>query len=281
MPLLKDHYVDVTVGDLRLKGHRVAFSVEKTVKKEPNTCELAIWNLNPENRARLEELRPKTNDDRGIPVVIDAGYQDYFSQIWYGDLRTAESIYEKPNWVTKLDAGDGEKAYQTARIGRSFGKKTPLRSVIKALLDELGIGTGNLWKFEHSLKQLGASSIFTHGKVLHGPARRHLDDFARSADLEWSIQDGALQLVDRGKVLDAQAVLLQGDPNTGLLQGASVDNKGILTVKMLMIADVRVGGLLVLDSKRIKGNYRIEKANWVADTHSKSDWTITAECSRY
>lgn len=279
MPQLKDQYADVTVGDIHLKGHRVAFSVEKTIKKEPNTCDLAIWNLNPENRAKLEELRPKADDARGIPVVIEAGYEGYFSQIWYGDLRTVESIYERPNWVTKLDSGDGGKAYQTARIGRSFGKKTPLRTALRAILDELGIGVGNLWKFEHALKQTGATSIFEHGKVMHGPARKHLDDFARSADLEWSIQDGTLQLVNRGKVLDAQAVRLSSE--TGLIGSPTVDNKGVLTAKCLMIADVRVGGLLVLDSKRIKGNYRIEKANWVGDTHSKSDWTITLEATRY
>lgn len=281
MPLLKDHHVDITIDTLRLQGHRVAFTVEKTLTEEPNVCEVAIWNLNEEHRAQLEELERKKEAKRGIPARIEAGYKEGFSQIWFGDLRSAKSEYDKPDWVTKISSGDGEKAFKNSRINIAMGKNTPMRTALRAILKELGLGTGNIWRIESQLKKVGATSVFAHGKVLSGPCAKHLTDICRSADLEWSVQDGTVQFLDRGQVLDAKAVLLRGEPNTGILEGASVDNDGILTVTTLMIPDIRLGGLLVVDSKRIKGNYRVEKATWRGDTHGTSDWTIEIQAARY
>jgi hypothetical protein len=278
MALLRNRHIECTVNTTKLAGHRVAFSVEKTIKEEPNTCELQIWNLNSDQRSEFEELEPKKEAPRGIPVRIEAGYEDQSSLIWIGDLRTVDSVKDGADWVTTFRSGDGEKAYQTARIGQSFGPRTSLPTALRAIADALGIGHGNLAKVALALKQTGATSVFTHGKVLSGSAAQAMTDFARSADLEWSIQDGALQLVDRGKALAGLAIRLTSD--TGMIDSPTVDNKGVLTVTMLMIPDVRPGSLLVLDSQRIKGNYRIEKANWFGDTHG-NEWFIQAECSRY
>ena len=283
MPELRTRYLDLTVADINMKGigreiPHVVFSVEKTLKKHPNTCEVAIWNLNPDHRAALEELRPKKNDARGIPCSIHAGYQNYYGQIFNGDLRSAWSIYEKPNWVTHLSSGDGEKSYRRARIKRSFGRKTSVSTALKAILDELGLGTGNLTKIESELSQLGATSYFEYGKVMSGSCVKHLDDLVRSSGLEWSIQDGTIQFLKQGKPLDGEVIRLS--PSTGLIGSPTVDNKGVLTAGMLMIADVRLGGLVVMDASRVKGTHRIEKANWKGDTLAKSDWTISIEGKR-
>jgi hypothetical protein len=105
-----------------------------------------------------------------------------------------------------------------------------------------------------------------------------LTALTRSAGLEWSIQDGNLQLLDRGKALAGTSLLLNSD--TGLLDSPTVDNEGVLTAKMLMIPGVRCGGLVTIDAKRIKGTYRIEKATWSGDT-SSTDWYVEINAKRY
>ena len=67
---------------------------------------------------------------------------------------------------------------------------------------------------------------------------------------------------------------------TGMLSSPTVDNEGTLTVRMLMIPDVRPGVLLVIGSERIKGGYRIEKADWTFDTFG-GPWEILVEAKRY
>lgn len=290
---LFDRRITVTVDTIQLTGLDCAFKIEKDLKAKPNTCELSIWNLTEEHQSQLEQLGSAPKGKKlgtgkalkpvvqpaasGIACLIDAGYADGTSQIWLGDLRTVDTVRDGPEWVTRLSSGDGEKAWQNAQLHVSYGPKSSLETALRAMARALGVGEGNLGKIVKDLKQAG-SAIFPHGTTISGPVSREITAFARSADLEVSIQDGALQFIDRGKALAGSALLLNSD--TGLLDSPTVDNQGILTAKMQMIPDVRPGRLVVMDAARIKGNYRIEKAVWSGDTASV-DWDITIQASRY
>jgi hypothetical protein len=278
MTELFDRVADVTIDRMRLTGHRVAFRVEKSLKPEPNTCELQVWGLNEDQRAGLEELQPKKESKRGIPVRIEAGYKGGASLIWLGDLRTAVSVKEGPDWVTALSSGDGEKAYQSARVALSYGPKTPIDTALRAMVRALGVDEGNVSQVAAQLRLRGVGKLLSQGAVISGPAARQLTDWARAADLEWSIQDGAIQFVDRGKALLGKAVRITSD--TGMIGSPTVDNDGVLTVTVLMMPDVKPGTLLVVDSRRIKGNYRVEQATWDGDSFGGS-WQITLTASRF
>jgi len=290
---LFDRRVTVTVDTIEITGLDVAFKVEKTLKPLPNTCELSIWNLTQEHQSQLEQLGQVSNGKdhkskklsastnkqatTGIGCKIEAGYKDATSLIWLGDLRTVDTVRDGADWVTHLTSGDGEKAWQNAKLHVSYGPKTPLETALRAMVRALGVGEGNLSKIVSKLKQAG-SAIFPHGTVISGPVSRELQAFAQSADLEVSIQDGAIQFVDRGKALGGTALLLSED--TGLLDSPTVDNEGVLSAKMLLIPDVRCGGLVTMDAARVKGTYRIEQAVWSGDT-SSTDWYVEIKGKRY
>lgn len=273
--LLFGREIVVTVDTIRLGGLDCAFSIEKTIKPEPNTCELTIWNLHDDHRAQLESIVPRKVRQAtvGIPCRIEAGYRDNTSVIWQGDLRTVESTFVQPDWVTTLTSGDGAKAWKHARFHVSYGPKTPIETALRAMARALGVGEGNLSKVVSRLKVAG-SAIFPTGKVYSGSVSRELVELARSADLEVSVQDGALQFIDRGKALQGTALRLA--PETGLVESPSIDNEGILSAKTLLIPDLRVGGTVVLDTRQVRGAYKVTKAVWSGDT-SAADWYITIE----
>jgi hypothetical protein len=268
----------ITIDTIQVTELDMSFRCKKTIKPDPNTCELTVYNLNAVNRAHLEELRPKKDALVGIPVKIEAGYADAQSLIWLGDLRTVETKPDGSTWVTELSSGDGEKACKKARVSQSFGPATSPDTVLRALAHAMGIGVGNLEFFaQKQLFDSLARQITSQGLVISGSAAKHLTRWAKSSNLEWSIQDGALQFTDRGKPLPGKILLLNSE--TGLIGTPTVDNEGLLTVTMLMIPDVLPGSLLVLDSERIKGNYRIREAEYEGDT-SGQPWYITAVCER-
>jgi len=278
-PVLFGRKCKVTVDTIEIDALDVAFKVEKTAKPLPNTCELAIWNLTPDHQSQLEQLAPRTREaaTKGIPCKIEAGYESGTSLIWLGDLRTVDTVRDGPDWVTTLSSGDGEKAWKNAKLHVSYGPKTALETALRAMVRALGVGEGNLSKVVSKLKQAG-SAIFPHGTVISGSVARELQAFAESADLEVSIQDGALQFIDRGKALGGSALLLNSD--TGLLDSPTVDNEGVLTAKMQMIPGIRCGSLVTIDAARIQGTYRIEKAVWNGDTASV-EWDIEINAKRY
>lgn len=283
----------VTIDTIQSDQHDIEFKVEKSLKPEPNKCSLKIYNLNAEQRAQIQELNPKTmpvssllkKKDKitarkqattGIPCKIDVGYRGKTSQIWLGDLRHGDSEKNGTDWITHLESGDGEKAYQNARIHVSYGPGTPKDVALRAIVRALGLGDGNVAKVAAGLTASGAA--YLQGTVISGPVAQQLTDFCRSAELEWSIQDGTIQFIDVGQALAASALLISED--TGMIESPSVDVDGILTVKTELLPDVRPGRLVVMDAQSIKGNYRIEKAIWEGESWGKN-WTITMHCRVY
>lgn len=264
--------VTVTVDTIEFTSLDCSFNITKTLKPEPNTCELTVYNMTREHQAQIEAL---SSSKKGIPCRIEAGYESETSLVWLGDLRQAQTTRDGSDWVTTFTSGDGEKAWANARQHVSFGPGISVETAMRSLVRALGIAEGNLSQVVAKLK-LAGSATFPSGANFTGSVSRNIVDIARSAGLEVSTQDGALQFLERGKALSGLALKIP----PSMIDSPSVDNKGLLSVRVLMIPGVQVGGIVVLDAERIKGNYRIEKATWTGDTH-ESDWYIDIEAKRY
>jgi hypothetical protein len=290
--LLFDRRWKVTIDTIEFENLDCEFKVEKTLKPAPNNCDLTVYNLTKDHQAQLEALSAlgvstaKTTKSggfkgtvgvSGIPCKIEAGYAAGTSLIWLGDLRTAETTREGPDWVTRVSSGDGEKGATSARLHISYGPKTSIDIALRAMAKAMGVGEGNLSKVVNTLRIAGAA-VFPTGITISGPVWRQMQNFAQSADLQLSIQDGALQFQDIGKALAGSALELKS--GTGLLDSPTVDNEGILTAKTRMIPGVRCGGLVVMNSLKVKGNFRIEKLTCDGSTFG-DDWGWTIQGKRY
>ena len=293
MGALFDRRWALTVSTLEVDAFAIHFRVEKTIKPEPNKVLIEVYNLNEDHRAQLQELAPgkkvgkvskrlgltSPNVKGSIPVRLEAGYkQDGTDLIFLGDLRTVDSEISGPDWITTITSGDGERAFRTARINQAFGPRTPVRTALAAAVKALGLGNGNFQSVASTLQLQGAASVYARGVVLSGSAARALSDICRSANLEWSIQDGVIQFVDLNMALAQKAIQLTSD--TGLIGSPNVDGNGVLKAKTLMIPGLTCGRLVVVDSRQIQGQFRVEKIITEGQSHG-SDWGHEIEAKRY
>ena len=268
----------VTLDNIQFDALDVQFTVVKTLKPAPNTCELTVWNLSKEHRQQLQQLNPTKNPaTSGVPCKIEAGYKDSVSQIWLGDLRTVETTREGPNFLTKLTSGDGERGWQNGRMHVSYGPNTSIDTVFRGMARALGVSEGNLAKVVSKLKIAG-SAMFTAGITISGSVATHLTELSRSAGLEVSIQDSALQFLDLNKASAGTSALLSS--TTGLVESPTVDQKGVLTAKSLMIPGLQCGGLVTVDALFVKGTYRAEKITWTGE-RAGTDWFCEIQGHRY
>lgn len=251
----------------------IAFSIERSLKPEPNTADVQVWNLNQDHRSQLEETKGESGSK--VPVSLEAGYEGGFALIYVGTMRTVFSERQGPDIVTILQSGDGEKEYQQGRINLSIAPATPNPSIMQQIVKKLGIGEGNLATATPLL--LAAPLLLPQGGVLSGSASQIMTRVAQSLGFEWSIQDEALQLLQARAPVAAAAVLLT--PATGLVGSPSVDNEGILTAQALLIPDVFPGRLLVLESERLSGSYRIEKCRYSGNT-AGGEWYVEVEAKK-
>jgi len=261
----------IVLGTTEITGLACEFTVAKSLKAEPNTCTVKVYNL-------ASETREAISSPKKVSVLIEAGYGDRISQIFKGELRSATSEVDGSDIVTTLTSGDGEKAIQKARLNIPVGPKTPAGDVLKkvaAALAKEGIGLGNI---NAAVAKLGTRgfALFPVSTVVSGKASQIMTDLCRSAGLEWSIQDQRLQIFDLGKSLDDRPLILSAD--SGLIGSPSVDADGIVNATVLMIPEVRPGQRVVFDSRFVKGVYRIKHAEYNGDTFG-DDWTIKLACT--
>ncbi len=279
--------IELVVDPVQLgQSLSVAFSIERSLKPEPNTAEIQIWNLNADHRSQLEESgnppkgsgekgEPLTQPKAGVPATIEAGYEAQTSLIFSGTLRTVFTVREGPDLITTLQTGDGEKQYQRSRISLSLAPATPNTSVLQQIVKALGLGEGNLAAASALLLTL--PPLFPQGGVLSGSSSQIMTRVSQSLGFEWSIQDGAVQLLQVSAPIQGTAVLLT--PDSGLVGSPSIDSEGVLTAQCLLIPDIFPGRLLVLESERLSGNYRVEKCNYSGQS-AGVEWYIDLEAKK-
>lgn len=269
----------LTVGGTDLTDLDLAFKVERTTRRTLGSAEIRVWNLSRSTRATVEAAAAEH-----AVVVLRAGLGNAEPPVIFrGDARQAFTARDaRTDLVTTIVARDGGTAFAEGRTSRSYAPGTPVSTVLRDVVHDLGIGEGNLADYLSSLTLRNGAQGFGDGFVAAGPARRLLDHIIRGAGLRWSIQGGALQIQARGAPLPARAVVLSAD--TGLVESPTWDEagrrsagrRGVCTAKVLIQPGIEPGKRVRLESEIITGDFEVRKAVYAGDTRG-NDWYATLE----
>lgn len=251
-------------------GMRIGFDINKTLKKEPNTAEIRVYNLAATTRAGLQK--------KGVAALLEAGYQETgLSRIASGNVRTVDHVREGADWITIIKLGDGERAWQYGRVNESFSAGTRVADVIKKLAQQMGLGGDDIDKQLDAAKRSTKRRIpetLDHGWAASGSAGRAMDHIMKAAHLSWSVQDGQLQILVEGQALDN--VVFRINPRSGLIGSPEMGTPprkggpGLIKFVSLLIP-VKPGGKVELTSDRYDGEVRLVGVNLVGDTHG-TEW---------
>jgi hypothetical protein len=273
MAKLQQRRCAVNVDGVQVDGLRVKFKVTKTLVKEPNTLELEVYNLSENSRNQIKR--------KGAKVVVSAGYPGTEAVIFSGDARTVDHAKIGPDGITKIQCGDGERAFQFARFSKSFRPGTSVADVITAAAKSLGLDASAAVKRIQQQDFKGGLLQFVNGYAAHGKASSELDKLLKSVGLTWSIQDGAIQVLAPAET-KGTAVLLS--PDTGLVgspEHGTPTTKGqppVLKFRALLQPQIRVGGIVEIRSAGISGQFRVQKLEHLGDT-AGSDWYTSGEAT--
>lgn len=255
--LLFDRKAIITFGPKgqegkRIDGLRVRFEIEKTIEKFVNKATITVYNLTRDSRALCER--------KDLVLILSAGYGSMLEDIFSGDIARPISKLEGSDFITSFEVGDGEKAYKEAKVDVTFKEGTSLKDMFVDVAKTFG----------QQIKDLSAlpADKLLNGFVASGNSRNVMDDLTRKHNLEWSIQDGALQVTGRGKSTSEEAVYLS--PSTGLVGSPIKKDEGYEFTSLLQ-PKIKPGRKLVVESPTINGIFRVERVVHKGDTHDK-DW---------
>jgi hypothetical protein len=265
--------IDLTVGTIKITGVafpglRVIAKVVRSLKVSANSATVTIYNLSPEHRAALTKVGSPT-------VALTAGYTDQLTRLFVGQgLHVQhEKLVEAGDITTTISTTDGGAAQQTARVKKSFPPGAKAGDVMAELVKALGIKVGNLAQAKARLNAGTGATVFAEGVTLTGNASAELTALCQSCGLEWSIQDGTLQVLDATKALNSAAIVLD---SSQLMGTPSISNKGIVQGMTLIQKDFTPGRQVQIAHEFVTGVFRIEKCEYVLDTYAE-DWTVKFE----
>jgi hypothetical protein len=272
-----------TTEELAIRDLRVTFDITKATGETPNTAAITVYNFSERTRAELQR--------KPLQVRLDAGYDGQLSRLFVGDLVWCSHEKQGPDWLTKLQLGDGASAYADARISRSYPRGVNVRDVLNDLVSSMGLsmpdGIGGFSR--EALEQgPGASAQdvigqFNRGVALGGPSSREMTKILKRHGMEWSIQDGRLQILADGTGLRPDEVLVVSQ-DTGMIGSptfAAPKDDGTpatLTVKTLLRPELTPGGRVAVQSRAINGIFRLVSVKHAGDTHG-TDWTSELEAT--
>jgi hypothetical protein len=260
----------LTIGDLDVSALDLTFNVAKSTTREPNTCEVRVYNLSRDHRAQLARADAPR-------VVLRAGYEadgDPPPLLFLGSARRVFAEREETDIVLTVQASDSGRELLTGRISRSYAPGTRATAALADAIDAAGIGRGNFSDFEAAYVARNGSAVFADGFVADGPARRVIQALARAARLRWSVQNGALQLMRTGQALQAQAPQLSAA--SGLVGTPTRDEHGKVSATVLLQPGLDPGRRVVLVSSEIEGGYEIRQVVYKGAT-AGGEWYATLD----
>jgi len=234
-------------------GLRIRFKIVKTSDSKPNKSNVQIFNLTKESRTLAEK--------KGLVFILNAGYETTEEVIFSGDVARVITELDGPDYVTTFESGDGEKAFQTARVEKSFQEGVDIKDVFTEIITSLG----------KTIKDISSikSEKIVNGISLTGLSRTHMDDLTKRYGLEWSIQDGGIQVLEKNKSTKETAIVLNS--NSGLVGVPKKKEDGSVDLVSLLQPQIRPGRTIRIESLFLSGDYVCRKVTHSGDTHGQ-DW---------
>ena len=98
MPQLYGRQIKVTVAGLIVDHPRISFEVQRTTDQTQTTGRVKLYNLT--------DARAKRIQDRGGPIVIEAGYPETIAVVFDGQVERVQRARESHAHVTDIKLGD-------------------------------------------------------------------------------------------------------------------------------------------------------------------------------
>lgn len=252
---------------------RIQFDIEKGAKKNPNKGSLKIYNLKESTRKEME--KPDTR------CVLYAGYKEDQGPllIFQGNVTYAWTHFDTADVITEFELGDGTQEIRDTTISVGYGKKVKSTQVLNDVSKKMGMPL--------TLPSNAPEREWNNGLSYYGSAHKLLDKVTKGTGLEWSVQNGNLQVIEKGMVTTRTGLLISKD--SGMIKhperqrqdkheaskkkGAEEPEKQYdgWKVHCLLLPTLNPGDRVKLESRSVEGIFRIESLKHAGDSHA-GDW---------
>lgn len=245
---------------------KVSFEIERNLGGV-NKGKIVLYNLSIASRARLQV---------GAAMRLRAGYVGAVGVLFLGTIAKVEHARSGPDIISSCELVDAEPYVAFTVFDRAYGKNTHLAVILNDVANAMNVSFKNQVSSIKRGIALGISDhTYAQGFVAHGPCKHTLTKLCRPRGLEWTVQNGALNIIPKAAGDGRTAHTLSS--TTGLVGVPNRDAKQA-TFECLLNPAIVPGCIvrLVTLDPRVDGFYKVRTAKYAGDSHD-APWTIHAE----
>lgn len=270
-----------------LLGLRVAFSVRRTMKSDPDVASVRIWGLAPERALAMQTLH---NELGSSTLAIDAGYEGAITRVFSGDVKRQPTVArDGSDFVLAAEADDAGEAINEVTLSGVTGYGLSAQNMIDAAIETMNayyavrvppvppiVQHPSVAAVIAASNPLATAATFSLVHV--GKASDLLNEAARILGCRWWIRDSQFFLGARKLPTDGQAVYL---PRTHWLSEPTEDGDlvRLTTLFDTMLVPGRQVALVGRKIPFILEYFRAESCDYSGDTEG-GPWSIACELRR-
>ena len=264
----------VDVAGITITEPRITAQVERHADDTQSTGGVSIYNLSPSNSDRIYE--------RGTDIRIQAGYPDTLGTIFEGQVQRVRRHRQALAHITHIKLGD--TVHAPATLGgltiRTYAGGVSVRRIVTDIVTQ-DMGRQGDVQTEDPSVIAGGQSVFRGLRIgpldaidpswelinfsFTGPASEALTISLKRFGVKWYEDDGAVRFRREG-MAQSDAPTITITPVTGLIGAPQPTDEGAEVV-MFLHPQVKIGGILDLQSDTLTDRFRI-----VALVHDADNW---------
>ena len=245
---------------------RVTFEVERAITGG-NKAKVVIYNVGQSSRRGIII---------GSAMRLRAGYAGLVGVLFTGVVSKVETERQGSDIATSIELKDGEPYSNMSVIDRSYAAGTHIATILNDVAQAMSVTlNGEATSVQRGVAVGIPDHVYAQGFVAHGPCKGVLDTLCRPRGLEWSVQNGALNIIPKTAYNGRTVQILS--PSTGLLGVPSTNGK-LVTFSALLNPRLVPGGLVQLDTanQALVGIYKVRTAKYQGDSHDAA-WNVAIE----
>lgn len=246
------------VSAFKYTALQIKFDINKLSAGTSGKSKIEIVNLSTQSRQSF---------NKGYNVLLQAGYKGLIETLFLGQIVNAISVKGNTETTTTMECGDAESAIVFATLDKTYPEGSTLVQIIQDLAKSMGVNAG--------VARGIPEKVFGTGFTATGSISSSLDKLLRNQNLEWSIQNGNININPINATIGLTAIVVSAE--TGMI-GIPSNNAGFTQFTSLLNPKLIPGALvqLISENTALNGFYKIRRSHFEGDSHANK-WQVECE----
>lgn len=239
----------------------VYFDVDFDDSEGVNPTKITVYNLSEQTISGIKV---------GSRLTLSAGYQSDIGVISESVIKASDTRWQGVDKITEINCIDGVGNYLSAKVSKTFAPGTAASVVLRYLIGEAGLGIGDL--------SPPVDFVYRNGKTVKGNVSDHLKSVVKDCKAKMHIHRDRIFIRDSTKgdnigfVVNKDSGLID-EPEKIMEEITDKKTSKKTTrigwkLKMLLNHRLTADSVIVLQSRKATGNFRVAKGKHTSNGSS-------------